>query len=370
MYESAPRIAWFTAADGYRLAARVYDASAQPAARVIFLHGIISHGGWYLAGCRHMAAAGIETHFLDRRGSGLNTSQRGDVDHYRTWLGDVEGYLDHLPVGPPTFLLGISWGGKLAAAVARHYRGPLAGLGLLCPGLYARQGAGPLARFGLRIAQRLGLGRLRVTIPLDDPTLFTADAQWQTYVSGDPLALRQVTIRFALADLDLTRYAREAQEIRMPTLLVLAGRDRIIDNARVRAFAGKWSRPTGRLSNIRKRRTRSISSPTPRGSTRTWPAGCAGPRSQRSIGRTQPFCGFDLPWIVWPPDMPFFQLREELYPIPVVLCERVRGTRSHCSTTTLSQPAADLKAKNWATLAASGGLLANQNPCSFAAYGI
>ena len=60
---------------------------------------------------------------------------------------------------------------------------------------------------------------------------------------GRSTGVRQVTIRFALADLDLARYAREAQEIRMPTLLVLAGRDRIIDNARVRAFAAQMATP-------------------------------------------------------------------------------------------------------------------------------
>jgi alpha-beta hydrolase superfamily lysophospholipase len=46
-----------------------------------------------------------------------------------------------------------------------------------------------------------------------------------------------VTIAFALADLDLNRYAAEApEEIQVPLLLMLAGRDRIVDNARVREF--------------------------------------------------------------------------------------------------------------------------------------
>ncbi|MGA2034603.1 MAG: alpha/beta hydrolase, partial [Thermoguttaceae bacterium] len=110
------------------------------------------------------------------------------------------------------------------------------------PGLAAKKGAGPVGRAALRLAGAVGLRNYRVTIPLQDRTLFTASTAWQTYVAHDPLALRQVTVGFALADLELTRYATAApQEIDMPTLLMLAGRDRIIDNRRVRALIERFA---------------------------------------------------------------------------------------------------------------------------------
>lgn len=236
MSKRAPRMGFFTSAHGYTSAARVWDVP-QPAARLVFLHGIISHGGWYLASCRHLARAGFEVHFLDRRGSGLNPAARGDVDAFETWLDDVEGYLEQLPAGVPRILLGISWGGKLAAAVARHRPKSVDGLGLICPGLFAQKGAGRVGRAALALARRLGLEHRRVTIPLQDPALFADLPKWQAYIATDPLTLRKVTIRFALADLDLTRYATEApQEITSPVLLMLAGRDRIINNRLVRDF--------------------------------------------------------------------------------------------------------------------------------------
>ena len=83
----------------------------------------------------------------------------------------------------------------------------------------------------------LRLGHRRVAVPLRDPALFTDVPRWQAYVRDDPLTLREVTIRFAAADRDLTRYAREEpRSIRVPTLLVLAGRDRIVENEPTRAF--------------------------------------------------------------------------------------------------------------------------------------
>jgi alpha-beta hydrolase superfamily lysophospholipase len=137
-------------------------------------------------------------------------------------------------------LLGISWGGKLAAAFARYRPDLLAAFGMLCPGLFAAQQAGWLGRTMLRIAGGAGLRGLHVPIPLQDPALFTASPHWQEYVRTDPLTLREVTISFALADLELNRYAGEApEEIAVPALLMLAGRDRICDNRRTRDYFGR-----------------------------------------------------------------------------------------------------------------------------------
>ena len=61
----------------------------QPLAYIVGLHGIVSHGGWYLKSCSALARAGFEVHFLERRGSGLNTAERGDVNGYVTWLTDL-----------------------------------------------------------------------------------------------------------------------------------------------------------------------------------------------------------------------------------------------------------------------------------------
>jgi alpha-beta hydrolase superfamily lysophospholipase len=276
-----PRIEFYTAADGRRLAARVWSTQEAPRARVVFLHGITSHSGWYHHSCRHLAAAGLEVHFLDRRGSGLNAVGRGDVDRYETWIADVEVYLEELqnsrsgfrvqgsdrtsdvadsprsePQTPnpepyvPTVLAGISWGGKLAVVVARscsakqraaaqdeHRPDLMQGLALICPGLYAYQQPGLLKRLFLASPLPPRLQARRVTIPLADPRLFTDSPAWVDYVANDPLSLREVTLRFAREDLMLTEYARESNRLgELDTLLVLSGRDRIVNNTQTRAY--------------------------------------------------------------------------------------------------------------------------------------
>ena len=242
MLSPAPSIQYSTAGDGYRLRARVWKID-KPVGIVVCLHGIISHGGWYLKTGAHLARMGFEVHLLDRRGSGLNERDRGDVDRVGTWLADVEDYLECLDHAP-RILLGISWGGTLATAVARHRPELLAGVGLLCPGLFSRKAATFPQRIALRALGALGLARKQVGIPLQDPALFTNCPRAKAYIGADPLALRKMTVAFALANLDLTRFATEKPEaIDVPALLVLAGKDPIADNRLLRQFFSRVGHP-------------------------------------------------------------------------------------------------------------------------------
>ena len=79
-----------------QLAVHVWRYSRHPHAPAVFLHGISSHAGWYDRGNEQLAAAGVEVHFLDRRGSGEDVESRGDVDHWQTWIDDVAIYLRQL----------------------------------------------------------------------------------------------------------------------------------------------------------------------------------------------------------------------------------------------------------------------------------
>jgi alpha-beta hydrolase superfamily lysophospholipase len=208
----------------------------------VFLHGVSSHGGWYDRGNEHLAADGIEVHFLDRRGSGLNAQDRGDVDHWQTWIEDVAVYLRRVRQDTAVALCGISWGGKLATAVARRHPELVDALGLICPGLYSPYEPGPLKRLVLRMPVTRRMQRRHIAIPLREPALFTDNPPKREFIAGDPLTLWRITWRFAREDRTLSHYARSAAPfLNMPVMLMLAGRDRIIDNLRVLDFYSRIS---------------------------------------------------------------------------------------------------------------------------------
>jgi alpha-beta hydrolase superfamily lysophospholipase len=230
------------AGDGYRWRYRRFVPIDSPRAEVVCIHGIQSHGGWYEYSCGKLAEAGFAVSFLDRRGSGMNERDRGDAPGFRRLLDDLAEYLQPLRSQAPSlpvFLVGISWGGKLAVALERRHPGLVDGLALLCPGFFSLVRPTWKQRLGIAWSRLVAPRRL-FPIPLNDPALFTATPRWQEFVRNDPLALRQATARLLVESVRLDGYLRWASKyVTQPILLLLAQCDRIIDNARTRAFVDK-----------------------------------------------------------------------------------------------------------------------------------
>jgi alpha-beta hydrolase superfamily lysophospholipase len=228
-----------TASDGYRYRYRRYVPTQPAKARVICVHGIQSHGGWYEQSCESLCKAGYSVCFLDRRGSGLNQEGRGDAPSFRRLLDDIAEFIQaetKPSLGIPTFLLAISWGGKLAVALERRHPGLVDGLALICPGFFPK--VRPSFGERLRIAlTRLWSPERLFPVPLNDPGLFTANPRWQRFIQEDPLGLRQATARLLVESARLDAYLRWIPPcIRIPMLVLLAEKDRIIDNIRTRRF--------------------------------------------------------------------------------------------------------------------------------------
>lgn len=229
------------ASDGVRLAVhRTTPATQVIRGTIISLHGIQSHAGWYSRSSTCLAEAGWDVWFMDRRGSGLSGGDRGHAAHSERLVNDVVAVLRRIhllrPPGP-VVLQAVSWGGKLAAAVARLHPELIDALALLYPGIHSVIRPSPRQRCLLWLADVLRVRQRRVLIPFDDATLFTNDPARQQFLREDPLSLRAATTGFLIADRHLTRLAQASgPHNQLPTLLMLAGKDRIIDNARMRQF--------------------------------------------------------------------------------------------------------------------------------------
>ena len=241
----SPEFEHIVASDGYRLFARHWRPSGVPRGFVVALHGIQSHSGWYEYSSGRLCEAGYDVLFLDRRGSGRNFSRRGDVSHGDRLINDVLQVLsdvrrerDRIAPSAPVVLLAVSWGGKLAAITAARRPELVDAIALLYPGLCSRVQPTAWQRARLNLARQLDVRHKRVEIPLNDPALFTAEPRWQEFIRNDPLVLREVTSGFLLAHQDLTHESlAAAPQIHCPTLLMLAGRDQIIDNEATKSWA-------------------------------------------------------------------------------------------------------------------------------------
>lgn len=240
---TAPQEAVWSGHDGYALRGRLWPPATGSPARtpVIYLHGIQSHGGWYEWSASILAAGGRPVLMPDRRGSGLNAVDRGDVHASDDWLRDVDAVADWAAREFGTArvaLAGVSWGGRLAAAWAASRHARVAGLLLLAPGIFARVGRS--ARYRARVVgQLLTRPSAHSRLPLDDPALFTDNPAAQAFIRADRLKLETASARFLYWSTMLERKVQRLPlgAIGCPTLLMLAGRDRIIHNEETTAWA-------------------------------------------------------------------------------------------------------------------------------------
>lgn len=232
-----PRAETQVASDGYAIHIAVWPVTGVLRGRVVVIHGVQSHSGWYERLGRTLAEAGYEAHFPDRRGSGANRVQRGHAPSSGRLIADLVEWLAAMrerDSSTPRALAGISWGGKLAMLIAAAHPELVDALALICPGLEPRVGV--TRRQRLRIAWAYLTNRYKTfPIPLSDPQLFTANPQGQAFIAADRLGLHAGTAGLLASSSFIDfRLRRARKHVRQPCLLMLAGQDRIVDNARTR----------------------------------------------------------------------------------------------------------------------------------------
>ena len=248
-------IAAFSGAGGRRLRYGVVRAKNERRA-LLYLHGIESHGEWFLAAAKELAQRGCTTYLLDRRGSGLNhKKQPGDTPSAEVLLEDVRLFRAHARLDE-LVLVGLSWGGKLAVAAALDQPRGVQALVLVTPGLVPRVGYSLPEKAALALSLAVG-GRARFHVPIE-PEMFTRTERYLDYIVNDPLRLKRVTARFLRASLQLDRKIRtRVHTLTAPVLLFLAGHDRIIDNEKTQALLERL--PSGHLRiHLYERATHSI----------------------------------------------------------------------------------------------------------------
>jgi len=242
LVDTTPMFSTWTASDGYPILVASWSPSGPPRGRVLLIHGVQSHQGWYQGLGRRLADAGYETHCADRRGSGANTRDRGHTPSAPRLVEDICELLAHLDARAPnlpTALAGISWGGKLAVLAAAQVPEQVKALALVCPGMQPRVGVS----FGerLRIALAYFTNRQkRFPIPLADPALFTANPAGLAFIANDPHGLREATAGLLAASTFLDRSVANAPpSVPQPVLLMLATEDRIVNNPKTRAYVDR-----------------------------------------------------------------------------------------------------------------------------------
>lgn len=221
-----------------------------PWASLVLLHGSMVHSEYYLPMALALAEAGVATFLPDLRGHGRSDGLRAHVAEFRHHVDDAMSVLAHVrqALDVPVHLGGESYGGLiafLAAADAPRDEAP-ASLVLAAPAFALRAQVPARLRTGLRlVGQAVPALRLPVYMHL---TGVSRRPDLDRLAARDPLLNRQYTIGFFCELLRAQEVARlAAPQMRVPSLALLGGDDRITDNEASRAVMAAAPRGRTRL---------------------------------------------------------------------------------------------------------------------------
>jgi len=218
---------------------------------LLLVHGLGEHSGRYDHVAAALGAEGVFVRSWDQRGFGRSAGKRAVLPHPEALLDDARLVYDALAADAraagddaPPFLLGHSMGGAVAARAATGGWIAPRGLVLSSPALRARTTLSQ--RVQLAVGRRL-MPTLAVPNGLSVDALSRDPATIAAY-KADALVHDRVTPRLAQFILDAGAQAiADAPRLRVPTLLLVAGSDRIVDAGGARAFAAALPDGVGTL---------------------------------------------------------------------------------------------------------------------------
>ena len=240
MQGSAPTLTTFTAKDGDNLAVQDWPVAEGTRQRgmVLLVHGLGEHAGRYDALAQRLNTWGFAVRGYDQYGHGESGGPRGGLTAPGRLVDDLvdlaQSTRGRLGSGQPLVVLGHSMGGLVAAAFAQAHPDLLDGLVLSSPAFATH--ATPVQRLLLRTLPRIAPD-LRVGNGLDTRWL-SHDPAVEAAYRADPLVHDRISARLGhFITSGGASIVAAAAQWRVPTLLLYAGGDRLVNPAGSRAFA-------------------------------------------------------------------------------------------------------------------------------------
>ena len=237
---SESTLSTYTASDGENIALQDWPLPDGLALRgvVLIVHGLGEHAGRHDALAKRLNGWGFAVRGYDHYGHGESGGARGTLPTASRLVDDLADMIDSTRVrmgrSVPLILLGHSLGGLVAADLVAQERRSIEGLVLSSPAIDP----------GLSLLQKLMLA----TLPHIAPNLTVNNGVDAAYISHDmevvndyrrdPRVHDRVSSRIGRFVVDAAaRTMRGAAQWRIPTLLMYAADDKLVNPAGSRAFA-------------------------------------------------------------------------------------------------------------------------------------
>ena len=229
----------FVASDGDNIVIQDWPLESKAALRgvIILVHGLGEHAGRYEHVASRLNSWGFAVRGYDQCGHGESGGARGSLPTDTRLLDDLADIVDstraRMPKGTPLIVLGHSMGGLVAARFVSLAMRPIEGLVLSSPALDA--GLSAVQKFLIAVLPKL-LPNLRVGNGLK-PQFISHDPKVVAAYLADPLVHDRISGRlgrFIATEGPLVQ--AQVANWKVPTLVLYAGDDRLVNPAGSRRF--------------------------------------------------------------------------------------------------------------------------------------
>ncbi|MBI4722182.1 MAG: lysophospholipase [Candidatus Stahlbacteria bacterium] len=212
---------------------------------LILLSGVGDHSGRYSNVVNYLTAQGYAVYGFDLRGHGHSSGQRGHINKWSDYSGDLQSFLDLVcsrESGAKLFLMGHSLGALISLDYVLRYPAGLCG---------AIINGAPFEPIGIAKPYKVALARLlsrfmpRFSIPLDfESVAMSRDSIVVRDYIADSLGHKIVSVRWGTESLATLKWVKEhSTDLSIPILILHGGADRLNSSEGSRHFFDKLTFP-------------------------------------------------------------------------------------------------------------------------------
>ncbi len=225
--------------DGVQLFYRAWLPAAPPKKALILFHRGHEHSGRWQETVEKLNLDDVAVFAWDARGHGKSPGERGSAENLARVIKDADEFARHITARhsfalEDTIVLAHSVGAVVAAAWVHDFAPPIRALILATPAFRVKLYV-PFAVPMLRLKQKLlGPGYVKSYVKSH---MLTHDPVEAERYNADPLIFRQIAVNILLDLYDTsTRLIADAGAINVPTLMLAAGSDWVVDVSAQRQF--------------------------------------------------------------------------------------------------------------------------------------
>ena len=236
--------------DGAELFYRAWIPEQPTEKALLLFHRGHEHSGRWSEMVEMLGLADVAIFAWDARGHGRSSGERGCAENFGVMVKDVDAFVRHVGerhgfVPENMIVLAHSVGAVCVAAWVHDYAPPIRAMILATPAFRVRLYV-PLAIPALRLKQQaLGPSFVKSYVKA---RMLTHDPVQAANYNADPLIFRQIAVNVLIDLHDAgTRLIADAGAINVPTLMLSAGRDWVVDLDAQREFLNGLSSPVKKM---------------------------------------------------------------------------------------------------------------------------